>query len=229
VTAFLNTSTLDQRPPPSLNLTARSSLFFLPPSSFFHLHHSSEGWSTIEPNNMASPAPDQSAILKEVLEAVKTLQLNQVQLSSNVDAISGRVNVLAGMKEVRDVAIDSPPPPVKKIEPIPHDDSHLVHSDDVVPPSPSLPASQFGSPGSSSPLSHVRKPSITSRIILTTYPGQSGINPLPMDWGNKDPQKRGPVVVSRGQTTIAEEMQLEPTVARTRFITPLLLPVMKLR
>lgn len=113
---------------------------------------------------MASPAPDQSAILKEVLEAVKTLQLNQVQLSSAVDAISGRVNVLAGMKEVRDVAIDSPPTPVKKIEPIPHDDSR---SDDVVPPSPSLPATQFGSPGTSSPLSHARKPSVTSRIILT--------------------------------------------------------------
>jgi hypothetical protein len=38
--------------------------------------------------------------------------------------------------------------------------------------------------------------------LCRTYPGQSGINPLPMDWGNKDPQERGPVVVSRGATTI---------------------------
>jgi hypothetical protein len=115
---------------------------------------------------MASSAPDQSAtaILKEVLEAVKTLQLNQVQLASNVDQIAGRVNVLAGMKEVRDVAVDSPALPVKKFEPIPHDNSH---SDDVIPPSPSLPATLFGSPGRSSPLSHLRKPSVTSRIILT--------------------------------------------------------------
>lgn len=116
---------------------------------------------------MASPAPDQSAILKEVLEAVKTLQLNQIQLASNVDAISGRVNVLAGMKEVRDVAIDSAASPVKKPEPIQNqiDDSH---SDDVVPPSPSLPAASFSSsPGTSSPLSNARKPSVTSRIILT--------------------------------------------------------------
>lgn len=36
----------------------------------------------------------------------------------------------------------------------------------------------------------------------STYPGQSGINPLPMDWGNKDPQERGPVVVSRTQSTL---------------------------
>lgn len=38
--------------------------------------------------------------------------------------------------------------------------------------------------------------------VCSTYPGQSGINPLPMDWGNADPQKRGPVVVTRSQTTI---------------------------
>jgi hypothetical protein len=39
-------------------------------------------------------------------------------------------------------------------------------------------------------------------MFCRTYPGQSGINPLPMDWGHKDPQQRGPVVVSRGATTI---------------------------
>jgi hypothetical protein len=36
----------------------------------------------------------------------------------------------------------------------------------------------------------------------STYPGQSGINSLPMDWGHRDPQERGPVVVSRNPTTI---------------------------
>jgi hypothetical protein len=36
----------------------------------------------------------------------------------------------------------------------------------------------------------------------STYPGQSGINPFPMDWGNKDPQLRGPVVESRGAETV---------------------------
>ncbi|UNI24487.1 hypothetical protein JDV02_010228 [Purpureocillium takamizusanense] len=42
----------------------------------------------------------------------------------------------------------------------------------------------------------------TSRIILTTYPKQIGIDPLPMDWGNPDPTKRGPVVVARSPSTI---------------------------
>ncbi|TWU74735.1 hypothetical protein ED733_005571 [Metarhizium rileyi] len=42
----------------------------------------------------------------------------------------------------------------------------------------------------------------TSRIVLTTYPKQIGIDPLRMDWGNPDPTKRGPVVVSRSPSTI---------------------------
>lgn len=41
-----------------------------------------------------------------------------------------------------------------------------------------------------------------SRIILTTYPGQSGINPLLMNWGHPSPHLRGPVVVSRNQRTV---------------------------
>lgn len=112
---------------------------------------------------MASSTPDQSALLKEVLEAVKALQLNQVQLASNVDAISGRVNVLAGMKEVRDVAAETP---VKKVEPRSSAEEH----DDVVPESPSLLATQIEGDGRSTPslISHAKKPSTgTSRIILT--------------------------------------------------------------
>ncbi|MBW0525945.1 hypothetical protein O181_065660 [Austropuccinia psidii MF-1] len=35
------------------------------------------------------------------------------------------------------------------------------------------------------------------RVILTTYPGQTGIHPIPLEWGASDPQKRGPVVASR--------------------------------
>jgi hypothetical protein len=50
------------------------------------------------------------------------------------------------------------------------------------------------------------EPSVTSppssRIILTTYPKQTGINPVPLDWANSDPNKRGPVVVSRLPSTI---------------------------
>ncbi|RMZ84538.1 hypothetical protein DV737_g1184, partial [Chaetothyriales sp. CBS 132003] len=39
------------------------------------------------------------------------------------------------------------------------------------------------------------------RVILTTYPGQSVANPIPLQWGAADPQERGPVIVSRGRET----------------------------
>ncbi|KAF4634663.1 hypothetical protein G7Y89_g3442 [Cudoniella acicularis] len=153
---------------------------------------------------MASSSPDQTALMKEVLEALKTLQTNQIQLASNVDAISGRVNVLAGMKEVRDVATESSNEALNKTTdpiPIPIPIEPTI-PDEAIPNSPSLPATQIVGDKGVVPASHARKPSTTSRIILTTYPNQSGINPLPMDWGHKDPQQRGPVVVSRNPTTI---------------------------
>ncbi|KAJ5541712.1 Uracil-regulated protein 1 [Penicillium frequentans] len=41
------------------------------------------------------------------------------------------------------------------------------------------------------------KSRISKHIILTTYPGQSGIDPVPLEWGASDAKARGPVVVSR--------------------------------
>jgi hypothetical protein len=43
-----------------------------------------------------------------------------------------------------------------------------------------------------------------SRVILTTYPGQVGIVPLPMAWGHPDPNVRGPVVASRHPSCIKQ-------------------------
>ncbi|KAB8079382.1 GTP cyclohydrolase N terminal-domain-containing protein [Aspergillus leporis] len=39
--------------------------------------------------------------------------------------------------------------------------------------------------------------SYSTHIVLTTYPGQSGIDPVPLRWGAPDAKSRGPVVVSR--------------------------------
>lgn len=105
--------------------------------------------------------------MKEVLEAVKTLQINQVQLASNVDAISGRVNVLAGMKEVRDVANDSSSKPSTVSKSIDTSATEPDPSDDLVPSSPSLPATQLEEVKESTQIALAPKSSSTSRIILT--------------------------------------------------------------
>ncbi|RHZ49394.1 Uracil-regulated protein 1 [Aspergillus thermomutatus] len=42
------------------------------------------------------------------------------------------------------------------------------------------------------------------RIILTTYPGQSVVDPIPLKWGASTPEERGPVLVSRNKNTISK-------------------------
>lgn len=141
---------------------------------------------------------DQATLMKEVLETVKKLQMSQTLLASSVDAINGRVNILAGIKEVQQIASEDQSRSVTREQPQPVcEPSGIAMTPDSPPTIPSDPAH-----GSSSQTSHGRKNSVTSRIILTTYPGQSGINPLPMEWGEKDPHKRGPVVVSRAHDTV---------------------------
>jgi hypothetical protein len=117
---------------------------------------------------MASSTPngtDQTATMKDILDALKTLQMNQVQLASTVDAISGRVNVLAGMKEVQEVAL---PPAAVSAPPKKAESDEIHHDEHAVPESPSLPATVVEGSGQISTLGHARKTSTgTSRIILT--------------------------------------------------------------
>lgn len=60
--------------------------------------------------------------------------------------------------------------------------------------------------GTSSPLRVPGSPEVksgfSSRVILTTYPKQIGIKPIPLEWGAADPVQRGPVTVSRSPSTI---------------------------
>lgn len=111
-----------------------------------------------------SESSDQSAMLKEILESVKALAVDQTRLRSDVDAIVGRVNILAGIKEVHDVAAKeettngSPKAAPVKQEPL----------DESVPESPSLPTTNSGHIEESiAALALSKKPSVTSRIILT--------------------------------------------------------------
>lgn len=100
---------------------------------------------------------------------MRQLQLNQTQLASNVDAISGRVNVLAGLKEVRDVAAAVDSQPVKKNQENINESPSPASDDAVIPPSPSVSVSQLAGDSSSGLASHARKASSgnPSKIILT--------------------------------------------------------------
>ncbi|KAE8556983.1 hypothetical protein EYB25_001689 [Talaromyces marneffei] len=41
------------------------------------------------------------------------------------------------------------------------------------------------------------KSQFSKHILLTTYPGQNGVDPVPLQWGAPDAKSRGPIVASR--------------------------------
>ncbi|KAF2680156.1 GTP cyclohydrolase-like protein II [Lentithecium fluviatile CBS 122367] len=133
------------------------------------------------------------ALLKEILEGMNALRRENVQLASAVDGINGRVNILAGIKQLKDEAkkdaSDGPSNMAKEAE-----SGQTVEAV----------SKQYEQAPSNLDASPPRRTSVskTSKIILTSYPGQAGVDPLPMDWGHKDPAVRGPVVVSRHPGTI---------------------------
>ena len=110
-------------------------------------------------------APDTAAILKEILMSVRSLKQENAQLSASVDAINGRVNTLAGIKQIQDGVAHDATLPSPKI---------AAQSKDVNPDE-----SETASPPTE------RRPSTTStsKIILTSYPGQAGVDPIPLKWG----------------------------------------------
>lgn len=132
------------------------------------------------------------ALLKEILASMKALRQENTQLASAVDLINGRVNVLAGVKQVKDEAMkaESTASVSGKAKPEEEKTVEAVSEKYEQPP-----ANVDSAPRRAS----VSK---TSKIILTSYPGQSGVDPLPMSWGDKDFSVRGPVVVSRHPNTI---------------------------
>lgn len=126
---------------------------------------------------------------------MKGLRQENSQLASAVDLINGRVNMLAGVKQLKDEALKraSDDATVKREAAAKAEEGKTV---EVV-------SQQFEQPPANIDTSPRRASvSKTSKIILTSYPGQAGVDPLPMEWGDKDFSVRGPVVVSRHPNTI---------------------------
>jgi hypothetical protein len=134
------------------------------------------------------------AVLKEILEGLRAMRTENAHLAASVDKINGRVNMLAGIKQIKDEAASEA--------------ANGTPSEDKAKEAESSKAVEAVSQQYEEPPAIVDAPprrasvSKTSKIILTSYPGQAGVDPLPMEWGAKDPAVRGPVVVSRHANTI---------------------------
>lgn len=133
------------------------------------------------------------AILTEILASIRSLQKDHAQLASTVDAVSSRVNALSGTATIPDklsVALkDAQPGTTASIS------NGISTSSTERRPSTDGPR----------PDERARRVSVSgagSKITLTSYPGQSGVDPIPLLWGHPDPAQRGPIVVSRAASTI---------------------------
>lgn len=127
---------------------------------------------------MAAPAADQTALMKDVLEALKVLTANQTQLAANVDAINGRVNILAGIKEVEHAATASNSRQDVPSSVAAHIDNKEDH-DVGVPESPTVAAAEVdlaNMPSTASPSILHHTP--TSRIILTWVKPSPTLHPI---------------------------------------------------
>lgn len=144
-------------------------------------------------------------LLKQMQASLQSMKSDFQRLSASVESIEGRVNVLSSVKQMDDVTRKrSLPDKVHSSSP------SVAAAIEREGPTFAEPLSRPSSSGSGqgeasgrrgSPIGH-SSGALSSKIILTTYPSQSGIEPMPMTWGHKDPVQRGPVVVSRGKSTV---------------------------
>ncbi|CVL13108.1 related to bifunctional GTP cyclohydrolase II/3, 4-dihydroxy-2butanone-4-phosphate synthase [Fusarium proliferatum] len=124
-----------------------------------------------------------------MLEALQEIQRTQALLVNAVESLSGRSIEESGGDAGKNTIL----------EPGSREDDNEGGAPSVEVPAAS--GDKLKAPALPSP-DQRQQQGFTSRIILTTYPKQIGINPLPMEWGNQDPVKRGPIVVSRAASTI---------------------------
>lgn len=158
---------------------------------------------------MDSPSHvDNLEILNQILSTLQSIRSDYRQLSTAVETIEGRVNVIADVKQLYDAAEDRQQGNPSALTPRSSAREHENESPKTtfISHLPSLLVAE-GAPGQSQNgkavfIGRSSVPTASSRIILTTYPGQSGIDPVVLNWGHRDPIRRGPVVVSRSQSTI---------------------------
>lgn len=140
--------------------------------------------------------PDNNSIaetLAGILATLKSIRSDHTQLAANVEALQSRIDVANSVNQLRGGGSSSGVRDSPSL-----DTAQLAKSASGIESPPQESALLAKAPSSPT----ARKTSTTSRIILTTYPGQSGIDPIPLEWGLEDYKQRGPIVVSRHYNTI---------------------------
>ncbi|KAI9220672.1 GTP cyclohydrolase N terminal-domain-containing protein [Blastocladiella britannica] len=179
---------------------------------------------------MSGPDPHTTAVLDRILAEVQSLRLDNIHLQARLDrldASAGPAEYASGRRGSTDtaaIAIGGADRPMSPTQLPPSEYSARTRtisttSDSPKPQAVAAAEDGKGSParatspsGLSAPVTAAamtkRKSVATSaspyasRVILTTYPGQVGINPINLNWGNGDARVRGPIVASRHPASI---------------------------
>ncbi|KAF5102634.1 hypothetical protein D0Z03_000379 [Geotrichum reessii] len=152
------------------------------------------------------PAPAQDPILLEILSAVKSLQKNHQDLSnrvesSNNDIAKTLVSLEARLSEQEKTRKSTLTLPGTKHK-VPIVPVTLTEEKQFAKLKRSDSNSDEESNNASISVMNKKSGIWPNRITLTTYPGQVGVAPIAINWGEADPSLRGPIIVSRNAKTL---------------------------
>ncbi|SGY81598.1 BQ5605_C009g05509 [Microbotryum silenes-dioicae] len=156
--------------------------------------------------NSNGTSTDTTQLLEAILLELRNIKLNQAQFEHKVSAPSSSAFHLSGLE-----ALALAPASPFSLQTLSHTQSppSLSHTPPLESTSPlslapiyvSAPLNPSASP--SLPARNVPASSpYSQRVILTTYPNQVGISPVPLKWGAPSAMERGPVIASRHALSI---------------------------
>jgi hypothetical protein len=156
-------------------------------------------------NRHLSAEPGHTEVLQQVLSTLQSLQKIHDGLVASVKLVEDRMIALTNLRQEGD-RVSQPSRSIDREQ----DRFLSSDTDPLLKPVQLASSTQppFGNNLIESSIKERELPGIpsngatNSKIILTTYPHQSGIDPIKMIWGDADPLRRGPVVVSRAPRTI---------------------------
>ncbi|KAK9461273.1 GTP cyclohydrolase N terminal-domain-containing protein [Lipomyces oligophaga] len=157
-------------------------------------------------------APVVADVLSQILLSVQALQSDYKSLSQKIDSSSDsaadaihlleqRINELQLSTSSRKSSPSVSALGLPDLKAVPALSPALSAASEETPSEPSAPASPeliAQTPA----VEFTNSAKLSTPIALTSYPGQPGVNPIALDWGNSDPAKRGPIVVSHARATI---------------------------
>ncbi|KAH9021861.1 GTP cyclohydrolase N terminal-domain-containing protein [Lactarius hengduanensis] len=137
-----------------------------------------------------------SAVLAQILTQLESLQLSQQVLQAKIDTLTNPVS--PGTWPASSHGLPSPIP------------ASSLTLDGVPSTPPSGPtqaiATSVGEKGVDGITAEKEREKVLypGRVLLTTYPDQHGVKPVPLKWGAANPTERGPVIPSRLASSIKQ-------------------------